>query len=49
MVSSLHQKSSADFSILRFIDIHFKENTHFSWKKNYQNQVMGEDEKTVNG
>ena len=49
MVSSLHQKSFADFSTSSFIDIHFEENEHFSWKKNYQNQVIGKDEKTVNG
>jgi len=49
MVSSMHQKSLADFSTSSFIDTHFKENKHFSWNKNYQNQVIGKDEKVVNG
>jgi len=49
MVSSLHQKSLADFSTSSITDIHFEENKYFSWKKNYQKQVIGKAEKTVNG
>jgi hypothetical protein len=48
MVSSLHQNL---WLISPFQDLltYFKENKHFSWKKNYQNQVIGKDEETVNG